>query len=225
MLLEVENTSHQRVERGSFVFKPGETRVVELDPTRGNYKEIDGATALRVTDLGAEEMQPLADTGESFEARAKRLKSERDTAAANAESKRRECDQAQAEVASAEDADDRERRNAALSGTDVNDVHLSAPAAKAKAHDLEYQAWAAEIRERETERDYHLALVPVHHARDKAADDRLRQAESAKEAADLELHNAKVAAGRLGYEANREDNLARSAAGKLAQLKRQGEHR
>lgn len=223
MLLEVENKTNQPVERGSFTFKPGQIRVVELDPAKGNYKEIDAATSLRVTDLGAEEMHPLADTGESYEVRAERLKAERDEAKAEAEDKRRKRDQARAEVTDAENADDVARRNAALSGTDVNDVHLTAPAARSKAHDLEYQAWAAEIREREAERDYHLALVPVHRARDRALDSRIKEADATLEAAKEEAHQARVDAGRLGYDANREDNLARSAAGRIAQLKRQGE--
>jgi hypothetical protein len=115
------------------------------------------------------------------------------------------------------------RRNAALSGTDINDVQLTAPAARDSAANAEYQLWAAEISEQEAERDYHQSLVPIHQERDKASDQRVKDAESAKKAADVDLHEAKVAAGRLGYEASREQNLARSAAGKIAQLKRRGE--
>jgi len=222
LLLEITNTSNQPVERGSFTFKPGEVRVVELDPKKGtSFKELDGAAALRVTDLGAGEMQPLENTGESNEDRAERLKKERNEARAEADNQRRALDKASETIASAEDGDDLERRNAALRGEDINEVTLQAPAVKAKAEDQRYKLWAAEIREQEAERDYHLALVPIHAERDRQADQRVKDAESAKKQADDELHSAKVAAGKLGYEASREDNLARSAAGKIAQLKRQ----
>lgn len=223
MLLEVTNVTNSAVDRAGFTFKPGEVRVVELDPARSNYRELDGSTALRVADLGAGEMKPLENTGESFKDRAARLKAERDEAKAEANDKRRALDKARSAIAAAEDGDDMQRRSAALRGEDVNEVKLQAPAVKAKAHDLEYRKWAAEIRELETERDYHLSMIPIHRDRDRQADQRVKDAEATKKKSDDELHHAKIAAGRLGYEANREENIARSAAGRIVQLKRQGE--
>lgn len=224
MLLEVTNITNSSVERAGFKFKPGETRVIELDPQKSTkYRELDGATALRVVDLGAGEMKPLADTGEKHDDRAGRLRREHAAAKAEAENLRRELDQARADVAECDRADEGARRNAALAGEALTAVKASAPAARQKVEDLEYRAWASSIRELEAERDYHLSLVPAHRERDRQADRRVKDAEAALEAAKQEAHDARVAAGRLGYEANREESLARSAAGKLAQLKRKGE--